>query len=134
MCDVGKRIAYWEAVPDRTPGQEELLHKFYNARAVMKAGGECPMQRATLYTMLEALAIVGSQFGRPVGPSRETNKSPAQLVADFMGADVPVLPAVHLASRERARKMLAVIHAPLVDAGIATDGTSQDVWRAKGMT
>lgn len=133
LRDVQKRIAHWE-VNARTPRHFELLEKFRNAERVMLAGGECPMKRATLYTMLEALAIVGSQLGQPVGPSKTTNKSPAQLVADFAEKGIEIPPELHVASRSRAHELLGVIHGELDRAGISRGGTSQDIWREKGMT
>ena len=115
---------------------DEILAKFRHAREVMLAGGECPMRRANIYDVLEALAALGTLIPTAVGPHRKDKRSPAALVAQFAGVpEEAVSPALHVRSRERAQEITDMLHGALADAGHPVTGlTFQDHLRATGRT
>lgn len=128
LRSVQARIKYWEG---RNP---ELEAKFRHAEAVMLAGGECPMRPASLLTIMEAITSVGLLIGTAVGPNRPEKRSPVEIVARFVGEDIPVDPLVRAASHTRHGEIRRMLQTALQDAGVDTTRTAQHQFRESGMT
>lgn len=125
---VEKSLAYWEAATDYYD-QERMVTLFRNARDVMLAGGECPLRKASLLTIMEAIATIGSMIPRAVGPNRWSKRSPIEMVARFVGEDVHPSPAAIQASHARAADLEAMLHEAQAAAGHPVTGmTSQQHW------